>query len=74
MAPVTARAGDVVGLFETLAGLPVGRQRIVHHTQALRIEREDLFDLMGQHPTLSEQLLGALFRNLSKTTSATGLR
>jgi hypothetical protein len=31
VAPVTARAGDVVGLFETLAGLPVGRrQRIVH--------------------------------------------
>jgi hypothetical protein len=28
---------------------------------------------MGQHPPLSEQLLGALFRNLSKTTSATGV-
>jgi hypothetical protein len=50
VAPVTARAGDVVGLFETLAGVPVGRcQRIVQHTQALRIEREDLFDLIGQH-------------------------
>ena len=69
--PVTARAGDAVGLFEALAGVPVGRrQRIVHHTQALRIEREDLFDLIGQHPALSEQLLGALFKDLSKTTSA----
>jgi CRP-like cAMP-binding protein len=70
--PVTARAGDVVGLFETLAGVPVGRrQRIVHRTQALRIEREDFFDLMGQHPALSQQLLGALFKDLSTTTPAT---
>ena len=70
VAPVTVRAGDVVGLFEMLAGVPMGsRQRIVHYTQALRIEREDFFDLMGQHPVLSEQLLGALFRELSKTTS-----
>jgi HEAT repeat protein/CRP-like cAMP-binding protein len=65
--PVTVRAGDIVGLFEMLAGRPVGRrQRIVNRTQALRIEREDFFDLMGQHPALSEQLLGALFNDLSK--------
>ena len=68
VAPVTARAGDVVGLFETLAGVPAGRrQRTVHHLQGLRIERDDFFDVMGQHPPLSEQLLGALFRELSKT-------
>jgi hypothetical protein len=68
VAPVTVRDGDVVGLYETLAGVPVGRrQRIVHRTRALRIEREDFFDLMGQHPALSQHLLGALFRELSQT-------
>ena len=72
VAPLAVRAGDVVGLYETLAGVPVGRrQRIVHLTQALRIEREDSFDLMGQHPALPQHLLGALFRELSQTTSAT---
>jgi CRP-like cAMP-binding protein len=69
--PVTVCAGDVVGLFEMLAGVPAGRrQRIVQRTQALRIEREDFFDLMGQHPALSEQLLGALFKDLSKHEQA----
>jgi ATP/ADP translocase len=67
VAPITVRAGDVVGLYETLAGVPVGRrQRIVHRTQALRIEREDFFDLLGQHPALLRHLLGALFSELSR--------
>jgi AAA family ATP:ADP antiporter len=61
---IVARRGDVVGLFETLAGLPLGR-RLVSRTggAALRITREDLFDLMGQRQSLLQQLLGALFRN-----------
>jgi CRP-like cAMP-binding protein len=66
-APITVRAGDVVGLYETLAGVPLGRrQRIVHRTRALRIGREDFFDLLGQRPALSRQLLGALFSELSR--------
>lgn len=70
IAPITAHAGDVVGLFETLANLPVGRsQRVVHHTRVLRIGREDLFDVMGQHPTLPACMLGTLFEHLSQTTT-----
>lgn len=65
------RGGDVVGLFETLAGVPTGRrQRIVHRTQALWIEREDFFDLMGQYPALPQRLLGALFSELSEAPRA----
>jgi hypothetical protein len=35
-------------------------------TRALRIGREDFFDLLGQRPALSRQLLGALFSELSE--------
>jgi CRP-like cAMP-binding protein len=62
--PTTAAAGDVVGLVETLAGTPIGRTVVVSRTGcALRIEREDLFDLLGQQPTLLQQLFSALFRS-----------
>jgi ATP:ADP antiporter, AAA family len=71
VAPVTVRAADVVGLYETLAGWPVGRLRAVQRTRALRIEREDLFDLMSQHPALSQHLLGALFSAWPQMTSTT---
>jgi CRP-like cAMP-binding protein len=66
IAPITVRAGDVVGLYETLVGVPVGRsQRIVHRTRALRIERADFFDVMSQHPALPEHVLAALFKDSS---------
>jgi CRP-like cAMP-binding protein len=68
-APVVLRAGDVVGLLEVLAGLPLGRrQRAARRTRALRIEREDLFDLLGQRPALLQQLLGALLAGPVGTT------
>ncbi len=71
VAPIPVRAGDVVGLYETLVGVPVGRrQRIVHRTRALRIEHEDFFDAMSQHPALPEHVLGALLSELSQTTPA----
>ena len=61
---VVARRGDVVGLYETLAGVPLGRRQVaITSGTALRIQREDLFDLMGQRQALLQQLLGALFRN-----------
>jgi CRP-like cAMP-binding protein len=67
VAPISVRAGDAVGLYGTLAGVPVGcRQRIVHAARALRIEREDLLDLLGQHPPMLQISLAASFRELSK--------
>jgi CRP-like cAMP-binding protein/HEAT repeat protein len=71
VAAMSASAGDVVGLYETLAGLPVGRrQRVVHRVRALRVGHEDLFDLLAEEPALPHHLLGALFRELSRTPSA----
>jgi CRP-like cAMP-binding protein len=60
---VTAEAGDVVGMYETLAGSRVGRSaRVTDPVRVLRVEREELFDLFGQRPELLQQMLSALFR------------
>jgi AAA family ATP:ADP antiporter len=61
---LTAGPGDLVGVYETMAGLPYGRA--IHVTRAgcaLTIERGDLFDLAGQRPALLQQMFGALFRS-----------
>jgi len=66
--PMTAEAGDIVGLYETLAGTPIGRRALVTDAgRALRIEREELFDLFGQHPELLQEILSALFRAPAET-------
>jgi CRP-like cAMP-binding protein/HEAT repeat protein len=60
---ITVRAGDVIGLYAMLAGTPVARRARVNDTvRALRIDREELFDLFGQRPELLQQMLSALFR------------
>jgi ATP:ADP antiporter, AAA family len=59
----SAREGDAVGLYETLAGLPMGaRGHGLRPGTALRIEHDDLFDLLGQRGDLLQQIFGAFFR------------
>jgi hypothetical protein len=61
--PVTAGPGDTVGVHETLAGAAVESRAVVTaNGRALRIDGEELFDLLGQRPALLQQLFGALFR------------
>ena len=64
----SVRPGDAVGVFETLAGTrrgAVGRAplRLVVDLggTALRIDRDELFDLIGQRPALLQHMFGALF-------------
>ncbi len=60
---LSAGPGDVVGLYQTLAGIPLVRQgRCCEDTRFLRVRREDLLDLVMQRPELQRQLLSALFR------------
>ena len=61
-----AEAGDVVGMHEALAGTAdgaAGQRRLTVATAgaALRIDRDDLFDLIGQRPDLLQQIFSALF-------------
>ncbi len=58
-----AGPGDVIGVFETLAGVPLGlRATVIKEGFALRLDREELFDLLSQRPDLLQQFFGALFR------------
>jgi AAA family ATP:ADP antiporter len=59
--PLAADAGDTVGIFETLAGVPVGRRAQASSPgAALRIDGDDLFDLIGQRPDLMRNLFTVL--------------
>lgn len=59
---IEADSGDAIGLFETLAGVPIGRgARVTEAGRALRISHDDLFDLIGQRPALMQHLFTGLF-------------
>lgn len=58
-----ADEGDAVGVYQTLAGVPIACEaRVLHEGAALRIDREELFDLLSQRSDLLQQVFGALFR------------
>jgi hypothetical protein len=59
---VSAGPGDA-GLYQMLAGIPLIRLgRCREDTRFLRMDREDLLDLLMQRPDLQRQLLASLFR------------
>jgi hypothetical protein len=70
---VRARAGDVVGLLETLAGTPIGRDVTgASDGTALHIGHEELFDVLSERPGLLRQLLGRVIgHSYSSTASST---
>ena len=54
--------GDAVGVFETLAGVSIGRRAdVAEDGVALHISHDDLFDLLAHRPALLRQFFGALF-------------
>jgi CRP-like cAMP-binding protein len=60
-APVIAERGDAFGVHETLAGARLERKAVVvRGGHGLRIERDDLFNLMGQRPALLQELFAGL--------------
>jgi len=68
--PQAAAAGSVVGALATLSGRALGcAARVVKEGVALRIDREDLFDLLGERPALLPQLLRGVF-NMAGTPGA----
>jgi AAA family ATP:ADP antiporter len=63
---------NAVGIQHTFAGINLGqRARVVHDGCALRIDREDLFDLMSQRPDLLRQLFGSMSKVHAKQAVAT---
>jgi ATP:ADP antiporter, AAA family len=61
--PQTLDAGDVVGIYETLAAVPAGvRVTVTKPGTALRIDRGVLFDLLADNIDLLQGLFNALLR------------
>jgi AAA family ATP:ADP antiporter len=62
--PIIAGPSDVIGIYETLAGTYFEfHARVRQSGLALRIDREDLLDLLVQRSVLLRQVFGSLFRN-----------
>ena len=60
---ILAGPSDVIGIYETLARVDFSyRTHVLQNGIALRINDEDLFDLLAQHSDLLRRILGALFR------------
>jgi HEAT repeat protein/CRP-like cAMP-binding protein len=61
--PMAASAGDSVGVYETLAGVPAGATvKVTQRGRALRIDRRELFDLLADNIDLLQGLFSALLR------------
>ncbi|MCA1561180.1 MAG: hypothetical protein LC804_13265, partial [Acidobacteria bacterium] len=71
-APVeTAVGGDTIGSFATMAGVSLGlAAQVVQSGTALRIDRGDLFDLLGERPELLRQMFAGMFRLQGAPASA----
>ena len=60
---MAAGSGDVLGSLSMLSGQPLGRSAAVLRSGvALRIDRDELFDLLGERPELLRQLFEGMFR------------
>ncbi len=61
---LVVKAGDALGLNETLAGTPFAwRGNVVREGLALRIERERLFEVLADHADLLQGLFSSLFQS-----------
>jgi len=72
--PTRARAGDIIGFVQMLSGHPLGLTgTVVEAGVALRIARDDLFDVLGERPELLRQMFAAMFRRVADPTFASGI-
>ena len=61
--PATARGGDVIGSVAMMAGRSLGRSgKVVKDGIALKIDRDDLFDVLAERPDLLRQMFAGLFK------------
>jgi CRP-like cAMP-binding protein len=72
--PIQARSGDIIGSLQTLSGQPLGLAgTVVTGGVALRIAREELFDVLGERPELLRQMFAAMFRRAADPAFASGV-
>jgi CRP-like cAMP-binding protein len=69
--PQLLDAGDTIGLYETLAGVPAGVRVTVTQTgTALRLDRRELFDLLADNIDLVQGLFSGLLRAQPSSVAA----
>ena len=71
----TADAGDMIGLAETLGGLPSSiRAEVITEGRGLRFTRSDVFDVLADNIDLLQGIFSGLLRarssDISRVTSA----
>jgi ATP:ADP antiporter, AAA family len=72
--PIQVRSGDIIGSFQTLSGQPLGLSATVTVPGvALRITREELFDVLGERPELLRQIFAAMFRRSADPAFTSGV-
>ncbi len=60
---VLAKAGDIIGSLSMLSGQSLGKNAdVVRGGIALKLDRDELFDLLGERPELLRQLFEGMFR------------
>ena len=60
---VTARGGDIIGSITTMAGRSLGRSaKVIRGGVALKMDRDDLFDLLAERPDLLRQMFAGMFK------------
>src|SRR4051812_9706983 len=58
-----AHAGDVIGSLSMLSGQPIGKTAdVLRAGVALRLDRDDLFDVLSERPELLRQLFEGMFK------------
>jgi AAA family ATP:ADP antiporter len=63
-----AHSGDIVGSLSMLSGQPLGKSSdVLRGGVALRIDRDELFDLLAERPELLSQLFEGMFKIGSET-------
>jgi len=68
----TATAGDVIGLYETLAGSGIDASITANsETRILRIDRGGLFELLADHTDLLQGIFSMLLKRSGRTISNT---
>ena len=67
----TANAGDVIGMYETLAGAPLDAAVTAHgESHLLRLDRAALFELLADHTDLLQGVFSVLLRSSAFTRAA----
>jgi CRP-like cAMP-binding protein len=65
-----AKGGDIIGSLSMLSGQPLGQNAdVLGGGIALKLDRDELFDLLGERPELLRQLFEGMFRVRTESAS-----